>query len=335
MAKKPFPFSVCEQCCPTGGSDIDLSGYVKKTDYATAEEAGIVKVQGNGIKINENYALGIDCADPNNEEQNNLPLSAGDSKQMFANALKGSASGASVFMDDVSPVEHEPTISVEAETPESVKLYACGKNMFSKDAVTELRLDNMETKEIDGDKYILKGNLGAQSFAWSTGAFQVKLPYYMQSPNYAYTASIYVTLLEQGDRENQIALFLMRNQAERVKVTPSLQVGVRTKLSVTYTGGKSINSFWILLNSNKLLIEYDTLQIECGKTATEYEAYNGQMYSVNADGTVEGVKLLHPVTYLTTDVDNENAVIHCDYNKDSNKVIEKLTNAIISLGGNV
>ena len=45
MAKKPFPFSVCEQCCSTGGgggSSADLSDYVTKEEleakgYATTE----------------------------------------------------------------------------------------------------------------------------------------------------------------------------------------------------------------------------------------------------------------------------------------------------------
>lgn len=36
MAKKPFPFSVCEQCCSTGGSggsSADLSDYVTKEEF--------------------------------------------------------------------------------------------------------------------------------------------------------------------------------------------------------------------------------------------------------------------------------------------------------------
>ena len=34
MAKKPFPFSVCEECCATGGG----GGNADLTDYVTKEE---------------------------------------------------------------------------------------------------------------------------------------------------------------------------------------------------------------------------------------------------------------------------------------------------------
>lgn len=75
------------------------------------------------------------------------------------------------------------------------------------------------------------------------------------------------------------------------------------------------------------------LQIEEGATATEYEPYTGVEYPVTADGTVVGVKSIYPSMSFASD--STGTMIEVEYNKDTNKVIESLINAIISLGGNV
>lgn len=75
------------------------------------------------------------------------------------------------------------------------------------------------------------------------------------------------------------------------------------------------------------------IQIEHGTAATEYEPYIEPVEAVaDAEGNVELMSLAPSMT-LTTD--NAGAVIECSYNKDTNKVIENLVNAIISLGGNI
>ncbi len=75
------------------------------------------------------------------------------------------------------------------------------------------------------------------------------------------------------------------------------------------------------------------IQIELGVTATEYEEYNEQTVVANADGTVDEFLSASPNMVVTTDT--EGVVVTCEYNKDTNKVIENLVNAIVSLGGNV
>ena len=54
---------------------------------------------------------------------------------------------------------------------------------------------------------------------------------------------------------------------------------------------------------------------------------------ISIDGIAEGVTALYPVTTLTTDT--QGIIIDCEYNRDINKAYEEITNAIISLGGNV
>ena len=76
------------------------------------------------------------------------------------------------------------------------------------------------------------------------------------------------------------------------------------------------------------------VQIEIGSSATEYEEFKGiTEYTPTTDGTVENVISVYPTTVMLTDTINTS--IECKYNKDTNKVIESLVNAIISLGGNV
>lgn len=78
----------------------------------------------------------------------------------------------------------------------------------------------------------------------------------------------------------------------------------------------------------------NSIQIELGTTATEYEPYKMPTeYTPAVDGTVSGVKSLYPTTTLMTDT--EGAIIEAEYNRDINKAFAELQQAIISLGGNV
>ena len=87
----------------------------------------------------------------------------------------------------------------------------------------------------------------------------------------------------------------------------------------------------VLLISTKALTEiaFRNVQLEIGSNATEFEAFNTlDTYSVNADGTVDGMTSLSPS--MTVFTDTANTVVSCEYNKDSNKVITDLYNYITS-----
>ena len=71
-------------------------------------------------------------------------------------------------------------------------------------------------------------------------------------------------------------------------------------------------------------------QIEIGSFATEYESYNSESYTPNADGSVSGVTSLYPTTTLLTDTDN--VIIECEYNQDTNKA---LSSALVTKDGTV
>ncbi|MBR2934922.1 MAG: hypothetical protein IKB79_05025 [Oscillospiraceae bacterium] len=63
-----------------------------------------------------------------------------------------------------------------------------------------------------------------------------------------------------------------------------------------------------------------------------YEPYKGENYVPSEDGTCEVVSVAPIMTLLT---DTPGVVIDCEYNRDINKAFEQLTQAIISMGGNI
>jgi hypothetical protein len=70
------------------------------------------------------------------------------------------------------------------------------------------------------------------------------------------------------------------------------------------------------------------IQVEVGTTATEYEEYKEPI----TYETTENITSYYPTTTLLVE---DGIIIEAEYNKDINKVIESLTQAIISMGGNV
>lgn len=77
------------------------------------------------------------------------------------------------------------------------------------------------------------------------------------------------------------------------------------------------------------------LQLEKGTVATPWEPYiEGETIEVTMGS--ENINVLSPIApNMSITTDNDGVVVDVEYNRDSNIVIEKLTQAIISLGGNI
>lgn len=102
--------------------------------------------------------------------------------------------------------------------------------------------------------------------------------------------------------------------------------------------GKGETNRIIIRIANGTTVNNMTFKPQLSAGNAEYEPYKEPTtYTVNADGNVEGATSLYPTTTLMTDT--EGVIVDAEYNKDINKAFveleEKLTNAIISLGGNV
>ncbi|MBR0443733.1 MAG: hypothetical protein IIX15_05270 [Clostridia bacterium] len=222
-----------------------------------------------------------------------------------SNALKGSATGSAVRMDDVSPLEHEMVVKVSGvDEVSAVKVNRYGKNLC--DNVFESGSINSETG----------GHVISSSVIRSAHYLHIK-------PNTTYTMSkcgIDATVRYRFYDENKAYI--------GYKLAP---VNVGT-LTTTFTSAE--NAHYVRFDVISKTAEGVLLQLELGTTATAYEPYiEPTEYTPNADGTVDGVTSLYPTTTLMTDT--EGAVIDVEYNRDINKAFDELKQAIISLGGNV
>jgi hypothetical protein len=112
------------------------------------------------------------------------------------------------------------------------------------------------------------------------------------------------------------------------------------KMSVVFTitdeckGGMSL---YVYSNESANVLttecEFKNIQIEKGTVATEYEPY--ALHETVTTTVMQGAELNSVAPNMTIVTDTQGVVINAEYNKDTNKVIEKLTQSIISLGGNI
>jgi hypothetical protein len=74
------------------------------------------------------------------------------------------------------------------------------------------------------------------------------------------------------------------------------------------------------------------IQVELGSTATEYEKCHCKTYTADENGNVDGIIGNGETVTLLAE---SGVTISVEYNRDINKVIESLVNAIIALGGTI
>ena len=280
MAKKPFPFSVCKDCCGTINDD-DLKGYV------TEEELE-----------NKGYAT----AKYVDEKTKHL-----------SNTLKGYVKSEGFCIDDISPLEK--ILSVKVSGDDSVDLSDVvvnkyGKNLF--DGVFE------------------KGIWGGTNGVGYNNDTRVRCKNFIEvKEGITYSFSFYDC--------NPTALMIYEYDKDyNYKINSETGSNIALHMGVPYTPSKGTKYIHFAPNGAVSidLIDVMKCQMEVGTVATEYEPYIEPVnYTVEADGTVEGLTVLYPSTTLVTDTPG--VVIECEYNKDINKAFAELQNAIISLGGNV
>lgn len=111
--------------------------------------------------------------------------------------------------------------------------------------------------------------------------------------------------------------------------------GVYKGQSRTVTTDSSGKMF-VLIKKAKIneIFNSNYIQLEVGSKATAYEPYIEPITATaDAEGNVEGLTSLSP--NMTIVADTEGVVIDLEYNRDINKAFAELTQAIISMGGNV
>ena len=232
----------------------------------------------------------------------------------FSNALKGEKKDTIVAITDISPVEHNMSMTVSGvEDLAAVKLYVQGSNLFNKDI-----------SKIKKVSYILSDGKEEFRYGWELdlpiGTYTIK-PY--QISTYDGQPYLYGCVVDENNTRKQVVNVVKDKTVSTITFT--ISEGDKFKIFDGYTSNAA--------HANKLFSVYD-VQINAGTTAIPYEPYKEPIiYDVLVDGTVEGVKPIYPNTTLYTDTDG--ALVSIEYNRDINKAFAELQQAIISMGGNI
>lgn len=227
----------------------------------------------------------------------------------FSNALKGTASGQSVTLTDVSPIEHN--ISVKVKT----------KNVAFNATYNDVSVGNTQTGVVVAyAKTLEKGKTYTLSFdTENTGAT-------MQFVSYGKPVTMLTSQYFVADGTRKSVTFTMTDDYY-----------------------KSFSITWVQLRSNSTANSgsCSNLMIEEGKVATTYAEYVSDLKDVNLndryysleDGTYGDIVSTYPdMSFTMLDARANGLIIEATYNRDINKAFaefESLKNAVISLGGNV
>jgi hypothetical protein len=279
---------------------------VDLTDYPTTEEvASIVKSVTYDKKEIDNK---VESIKPDN---------------IYANVLKGTESGAVVSMDDVSPFAHKVIVKTEAiDVPidTQITVTSRSKNFFDISKVDSSLAGN--DIEIVGNSIIFKG------YGLHFCRLKNVAPELIVGKTYTLNAETTGSTV-QG--ETNLKFIYVATP------TKNFQWSFGAPLTMT-EDILAPNTTLLLYGSmspegERLSTTIRNIQIEEGTVATGYEPY--AVHESVITTIAEGAELNSVAPNMTIATDTQGVIIDAEYNKDTNKVIEKLTQAIISLGGNI
>ena len=279
------------------------------------------------------------------EAENKKQLNNKADKDACANVLKGNSSGKAVLITDISPVEHNVSIKVNSETIDdisTVKVMRYGKNIFDVFNQTYTSANDRCLTEVLENGTLRLTNKKLSNYTCAG----CRLPYHISNfINKTITVS-FKTNCSNNDLYAGLA-FRCENAdgtvaaaAKEAHAYGSSEKSITLTITQGYLDKYDYIRFLFYTNATNSVIgeigdyvDFEDIQLEISDSPTEYKECIAEEYAVNKDGTVDGAKSIYPTMTLLTDTGD--AVIETQYNRDTNKVIEQLTNAIISLGGNV
>ncbi len=212
---------------------------------------------------------------------------------LSSEVLQGKTEGNPISITDVSPVEHDLSVKLSSDTLtdfSSVKVTACGKNLF-------------DVSKITNTDYIT--NNGDGSITIKDGATSRRLNQRLCE---------LCPTLKVGD----VVTFGAVSSTEGA---PRISIGVIWNFGTSKTITENYLNNYVYLYCDNSVEEHtiSNIQIAYGKTATEYEPFvESAEYSSNSDGVVNGVKRIYPSMSLSSDAE---VTISAEYFKDIDKVL--------------
>lgn len=201
----------------------------------------------------------------------------------------------------IVPVDYVKSLRVEKDISsfESINVTVCGKNLIPfpyMDAETNERNGQTFVVSDDGTLTINGTTTEASWYILSKKVYLQKGIKYCMSglPSYG-SWNWYFYVADAGGGYNYSAATNTDSMVFEVDGTGYAEV------SMCMVKGYTINNVSF------------KLQIERADAATDYETYNGTTYTPNADGTIEGVTSLYPMSIFT---DTAGVIINADYYQD-------------------
>lgn len=239
---------------------------------------------------------------------------------LSSEVLQGKTEGNPISITDVSPVEHDLSVKLSSDTLtdfSSVKVTACGKNLFNPSLLLETPNGTKTGWEYENGYYFGQGvslrNLynvnGTKYERPLVEGFAENTQYTLSFKGYndSDTAKATVGFLFMYDDGKSTSVYLNTDKEEKT-------------FTVASTEGKTVVGVYATYANNPVAHIKD-IQIEEGEVATEYGEYKSATYPANADGTVSGVKSIYPIMNISSDAE---VSISAEYFKDIDKVLENL-----------
>ena len=219
---------------------------------------------------------------------------------------------------DINTFQLEKGVSETDYTPHisdfsNVSVTACRKNLF--DETTLLSYNHEE----DDDSYIFKSSIPASQDLTPNITFKPNTQYILK-----YTAKQEIADESSSLGYPRLQIKYKDGTADTIKQTTTDY----SEITLVSAAGKTVKGIYYGYSTKNIFyIQKNSIQLEEGNAATVYEPYDGIGYTPDTDGTVQGVTSLAPQMTLTTD--NDNVIMDVEYNRDLNKVIEKLEQSLL------
>lgn len=232
----------------------------------------------------------------------------------FANALKATASGNVVQVDDVSPNEHYVTVKVSGENinPADVTITRCGKNLFDTTKyITRTNTVNGVTVEMLDDGCIHVHGTPVDT----TTATSITMVHHQEVD--VLPKGTYIYSNNPSVEDDNVLCFPQANNPTNGAWLINL-LTERTYVPEDFC----INRFVVVVKAGatSAINNKYYLQVEAGEVASEYEAYKDALtYTPNADGTVDIVSVSPTMTLFT---DTEGVTLEVEYVRDTAKALE-------------
>lgn len=337
--------------CRTTGKNLWNMSALTSTDKFTVNEDGTVTIKANNYACATNNRLYQLCPSLKAGDvvtfsietegkphiylyQEDLLVNNGDTITITEKMLSSVINLYGAYINDADYAESHRIqyIQIEKGTevtdyapyvdPSMVKVTRCGKNLIPFPYYQSTSTANGGT--------ITVGDDGGISFSGTPTGY-VGLPIYKGK---AFVKSGEFTLSNKGTAKNYVAILYLYDADGETVDTKSTTGAALTLNMDDYPTVTDWNITYSRAISNTEISGTIYPMLELGSVDTEYEPFNeSQTYTVNADGTVEGVTSLYPTMVLFAN--SANTFVSCKYTRDSNKVIKGLYEYIEELTSNV